>query len=106
MQKILIATVLSALLGVGVVAGPQKTAPAKVATQPSNAKLEALKKDAAADIDSMREFTQQTIDQVFSFGELGFQEFETSKYLTGVLEKNGFKIDRGIAGIPTAWMAT
>jgi len=106
MQKILITTVLSALLGVGVVAGPQKTAPAKVATQPSNAKLEALKKDAAADIDSMREFTQQTIDQVFSFGELGFQEFETSKYLTGVLEKNGFKVDRGIAGIPTAWMAT
>ena len=38
--------------------------------------------------------TQQMVDQVFSFGELGFQEFETSKYLTGVLEKNGFKIER------------
>ena len=30
------------------------------------------------------------MDSVFSFGELGFQEVETSKYLTGVLEKNGF----------------
>ena len=46
------------------------------------------------------------VDMVFSFGELGFQEIETSKYLTGILEKEGFTIERGIAGIPTAWMAT
>ena len=37
----------------------------------------------------MRGLTQQMIDQVFSFGELGFQEFETSKYLTGVLRRTG-----------------
>ena len=43
---------------------------------------------------------------MFSFGELGFQEVETSKYLTGILEKNGFKVTRGVAGIPTAWIAT
>ena len=49
---------------------------------------------------------QKMNDTVFSFGELGFQEFETSKYLTGILEKNGFTIERGVAGIPTAWMAT
>ena len=53
-----------------------------------------------------RRFTQQMVDQVFSFGELGFQEFETSKYLTGILEKNGFTVTRGVAGIPTAWVAT
>ena len=50
--------------------------------------------------------TQQMVDQVFSFGELGFQEVETSKYLTGILEKNGFTIERDVAGMPTAWMAT
>src|ERR1044071_3581839 len=54
----------------------------------------------------MKVTTQQMVDQVFSFGELGFQEFETSKYLTAILEKNGFKIERGFAGIPTAWVAT
>src|SRR5207249_8659062 len=85
---------------------PQKTPPpTKSAAVASNPKLDALKKDASADIDSMREFMQQMIDQVFSFGELGFQEVETSNYLTGILEKNGFKVERGIAGIPTAWMA-
>lgn len=43
---------------------------------------------------------------VFSFGELGFQEFETAHYLTGILEGNGFKVTRGFAGMPTAWVAT
>ena len=48
---------------------------------------------------------QEIVDEVFSFGELGMQEFETSKYLTGILEKNGFTVQRGVAGIPTAWVA-
>jgi aminobenzoyl-glutamate utilization protein B len=75
-------------------------------TPPGPARVEELKREAAADIESQRVFTQQMVDQVFSFGELGFQEFETSKYLTGILEKNGFKLERAYAGIPTAWTAT
>ena len=71
-----------------------------------DAKLAAMKKEAMRLVDSMSTFTQQMVDQVFSFGEPGFQEEETSKYLTGILEKNGFKITRGVAGIPTAWTAT
>jgi len=54
----------------------------------------------------MKKRTQVMNDMVFSFGELGFQEIETSKYLTEILEKEGFAVERGIAGIPTAWMAT
>ena len=67
--------------------------------------LENYKAEVSADIDRMYDFTQQMVDSVFSFGELGFQEFETQKYLTGILEKEGFTIERGIAGIPTAWTA-
>src|SRR5581483_2137687 len=73
---------------------------------PDDAKLAAMKKEAIRLIDSMSTFTQQMVDQVFSFGELGMQEEETTKYLTGVLEKNGFKVTRGFAGVPTAWVAT
>ena len=72
----------------------------------ANPKLAQYKKEAAADVDLMRELTQQMVDQVFSFGELGFQEFETSRYLTGILKKNGFTVEEGIAGIPTAWVAS
>src|SRR5687767_233429 len=64
------------------------------------------KAQVVKDIASMAEQSQVMVDMVFSFGELGFQEVETSKYLTSVLEKEGFKIERGIAGIPTAWVAT
>lgn len=69
-------------------------------------KMAAMKADLAGEIDRMKKQAQVMVDSVFSFAELGFQEFETSKYLTGILEKEGFKIERGIAGIPTAWLAT
>src|SRR6185437_6527562 len=71
-----------------------------------DARMVALKHDAERMIDSMSTFTGQMVDEVFSFGELGMQEFETSKYLTGILEQHGFTVTRGIAGIPTAWVAT
>src|SRR4051812_41015299 len=65
-----------------------------------------LKADLAGQIDGMKKQAQVMTDSVFSFGELGFQEFETSKYLIGLLEKEGFKIERNVAGIPTAFVAT
>lgn len=66
----------------------------------------ARKAQVARDIDAMAKQIQVMNDMVFSFAELGFQEYETSKYLTGILEKEGFTIERGIAGMPTAWVAS
>jgi aminobenzoyl-glutamate utilization protein B len=66
----------------------------------------AMSADLIGQVDAMKKQIQVMVDSVFSFGELGFQEFETSKYLTGILEKEGFKVERGIAGVPTAWVAT
>lgn len=73
-------------------------------SQPASA--QDYKSQVIKDVDSMTKEAQVMVDTVFSFGELGFQEVETSRYLTGVLEKEGFKIERGISGIPTAWMAS
>src|SRR5437867_5407355 len=72
----------------------------------STSRLDSFKKEAVADVEQMKDFSAQMVDQVFSYGELGFQEFETSRYLIGTLKKNGFQIKEGISGIPTAWMAT
>ncbi|MCL4785045.1 MAG: peptidase dimerization domain-containing protein [Bryobacterales bacterium] len=69
------------------------------------AKTQAMKADLAGQVEAMSKQAQVMTDMVFSFGELGFQEVETSKYLTGILEKEGFAIERGVAGIPTAWVA-
>jgi aminobenzoyl-glutamate utilization protein B len=45
-------------------------------------------------------------DSIFYFGELGMQEFETAKLMSGLLEEAGFKVERGIAGCPTGFCAT
>jgi len=66
----------------------------------------AMKADIAGEIDHMKKQAQVMVDSVFSFGELGFQEFETTRYLSGILEKNGFKVEHNYAGIPTAWVAS
>jgi aminobenzoyl-glutamate utilization protein B len=71
-----------------------------------DARVTGLKTEAAAGVEELRDYTQKMVDSVFSFGELGFQEFETSKYLTNILRQQGFTIEEGIAGIPTAWMAS
>src|ERR1700761_3474034 len=95
MQKIATLALVGAL-------GAFAQAPAKITPE----KLAAMKADLAGQIDAMKKQAQVMVDSVFSFGELGFQEFETSKYLSGILEKEGFKVERGVAGIPTAFVAT
>jgi len=65
-----------------------------------------FKQEAVANVDSHAKLVQVMVDTVFSYGEPGFQEFKTGDYLTSILAKNGFKITKGVAGIPTAWTAT
>lgn len=69
-------------------------------------RIAALKEQAVAAVQANAKLTQVMVDQIFSFGELGFQEVETSKYLVDLLRKNGFKVETGVSGIPTAWVAT
>ena len=89
------------------------TAPvlAQVTTQPtaSNAaqveRIAELKKRAIEGVEARAKLAQEMNDSIFSFGELAFQEFETSKYITDILEKNGFTVQRNVAGLPTGWVA-
>jgi aminobenzoyl-glutamate utilization protein B len=98
MRKLFCLTLVLLLCALMLTTGP--------ATTSAHLVQQDLKANVVADVEAMAKQTQVMIDSVFSFGELGFQEYETSKYLTGILEKEGFKIEHGIAGIPTAWVAT
>jgi aminobenzoyl-glutamate utilization protein B len=69
------------------------------------APISSLKSRAIAGVGARAKLAQEINDSVFSFSELGFQEVETSRYLTELLEKNGFKVERGVAGLPTGWVA-
>ena len=81
-------------------------APLRSQEAAADARLARLKKEVGEEIDRRAPFTQQMVDQIFSFGELGFQEYETSKYVVGLLRQNGFTVEENYAGIPTAWLAT
>lgn len=68
-------------------------------------KVAKLKTEVIKSLDGKQKTAQEMVDMVFSFSELGFQETESSAYLTNILQQNGFIIEKGIGGIPTAWMA-
>src|SRR5690349_6467562 len=78
----------------------------KVDIPADDPRLASLKQQAMKKVDSMSVLTQQMVDMLFSFSELGFQEFETQKYLGSVLTKHGFKVTNGVSGIPSSWVAT
>ena len=67
--------------------------------------VRALKSQAIAKVDAQAKLGQEINDSLFSFSELAFQEFETAKYLAGILQKNGFQVERGVAGLPSGWVA-
>jgi aminobenzoyl-glutamate utilization protein B len=103
----LVAAALTAALGVASTRGAAPPlAPAGATQAGVDARLEQFKLELLDDVESRKVFTQQMVDQIFSFGELGFQEFETSKYCVDILRQNGFAVEEGLSGIPTQWIAT
>jgi len=72
-------------------------------TKPSNAPE---KQVAAQFIDRNGKAIAALNDSIFYFGELGMQEFETSRLMCDLLEDGGFTVERGIAGFPTGFCAT
>lgn len=100
------ACTLALTLGLVAATGTAERASEPAGPPQDTARVEKLKQDALAEVDRMATFTQQMVDSVYSFGELGFQEVETSRYLIDILEQNGFTVEKGISGMPTAFMAT
>ncbi|MCE2803414.1 MAG: amidohydrolase [Gemmatimonadota bacterium] len=92
------ALLLAGLLGAALVPRPGITQ-----TAADSVRLERLKAEALAKVDP--KLVQELVDQLFSYSELGMQEFETQKYLTNLLKAKGFAITLGYAGMPSAWVA-
>lgn len=105
-MKSMLTIVSAAALAVSLFNNPVLAQDEDAAVETPAPSLTGLKAEAAELIGGNRKLTQEIVDTLFSFAELGFQEFETQRYLTGMLEKNGFTVERGISGIPSAWWAT
>src|SRR5437868_2359519 len=97
MKAVRLALVVSLLCGAALVAqgrrGGGGPPPPPLNLPPDTPRMTALKDEAVADIDKMKDQAQIWNDMIFSFAELGFQEFETHKYLVNILRQNGFAVE-------------
>ncbi len=64
------------------------------------------KKYALDWIDAHKDHLIAISDRIWEYAELGLVEFKSSSLLADDLEEHGFKIERGVADMPTAFVAT
>jgi aminobenzoyl-glutamate utilization protein B len=68
-----------------------------------------MDKNKAAIINSIEQHQSKLVeisDAIWAHAELAFEEKESSKLLADYAEQNGFTVERGVAGMPTAFVAT
>ncbi len=72
----------------------------------SGQKMNSNKKAAIASVEKHKEALIQISDSIWALAETAFEEDQSSKILADYAEKNGFTVQRGVAGMPTAFVAT
>jgi aminobenzoyl-glutamate utilization protein B len=65
-----------------------------------------MKQEAFADVDAYSDRMGRLGDAIFSYSEIGFQEYKTNALVTKELKDHGFTVQNGVADMPTAYMAT
>ena len=65
-----------------------------------------VKTQLAASIDARRADYASIASRIWQLAEVGYQEHASSKLLQSELTQAGFRVDAGVAGIPTAFVAS
>src|SRR6476661_3495214 len=93
-MKLILISILSLSLGINCMG------------QNNTKSIDALKKEAEINIQSGYEAYKKTALNIWDYAEAGFKETKSSTLLKNTLRENGFKIDAGVAGMPTAFVGT
>ncbi len=72
----------------------------------SQVKLSKNKQVIVNSIEEKKDKLIEISDKIWEAAETSLQEFKSSQYLSDYAEKNGFNVEKGVAGIPTAFTAT
>ncbi len=73
----------------------------------TNAKaIDALKNETATQIQLGYDGYKKIEQSIWDYAEVGYQEVKSSALLQTTLKENGFAVESGVAGIPTAFVAT
>ena len=57
-------------------------------------------------IEENKELIIDVHQKIWEWAELGLQELKSGKLMADILEENGFEVERGVAGMPSAFVAT
>lgn len=69
-------------------------------------KLSANKQAVIQSVETKKNELTNLSDEVWRYAEVAFQETKSSKALADYAESKGFKVERGVADIPTAFVAS
>jgi aminobenzoyl-glutamate utilization protein B len=64
-----------------------------------------IQNDVTAYLDSIRPNLVAVNQDIWTFAELGLEEYRSASRLTGLLKQAGFKVKEGVSGMPTAFVA-
>jgi len=70
------------------------------------AKLNKMKKNVLSWFKSNKKELAEINYEIWKYAETAMKEFKSSELLASYLENKGFKVERGVAGMPTAFVAT
>ena len=73
---------------------------------PSNTYGKTKKSDVVKSIVKQAETYEKIAKQIWTWAEVGYQEYKSSELLQNTLENEGFSIEAGVAEIPTAFVAS
>lgn len=68
--------------------------------------MDNAKKAALAAIDEKNELIAEVADSIWDYAELSMQEVKSAALFVKVLKEEGFQVEEGICGIPTAFSAS
>lgn len=64
-----------------------------------------LREEAVGNTDELRTVIHKMARDLWDYSEIALRETRSSEMLSGILEERGFKVERGVAGMPTAFVA-
>ncbi len=77
-----------------------------ISTSSAQKKMSKTKKAIIASVEKHKANLIKISDDIWALAETAFEENQSSKILSDYAEQQGFTVERGVAGMPTAFVAT
>ncbi len=78
----------------------------RLQAQPAAGKIQAFKKETLSSLEAATPQYSQIALQIWNYAEVGYKEVKSSTLLQETLKQKGFTVEAGVAGIPTAFVAS